>query len=438
MVAETISLGILALAHTLPVLGLIPGIILIISLGIMATYAGYVIGQFKWKYPHIHSMGDAAEVLFGGWGREIFGVGAALFIIFIMGAHIIAGAEALKVLTDNAACSLIWALVIGVTSFVFTLHRTLKMTTWLSAIAFLSVIAAVVITMVDLIQQRPGFEVVTGKMPHKYTLWGDPNATFADAVGEVTTIMFAFAGTVAFFPFISELENPKDFPKALAFLQIWSISLYVISAAVMYVFGGQLIESPALSSASPYMQKVTYGVAFGTIIIAGVINAHVAAKYFYVRLLRNNKEDLMHQRTWKARGIWIFICAVSWVAAWLLAMGVPAFDDMVLLTGALFASWFTFGLPGMFWCHMNLRFERVGLFRVLVTRRVSWSWRKNVLLGINIFYVFVGALTVSAQCFLPQDPQQKLIQLQMVAGLYASGVAINKGVNERTKPFSCH
>ncbi len=76
-------------------------------------------------------------------------------------------------------------------------------------------------------------------------------------------------------------------------------------------------------------------------------------------------------------------------------MGVPTFEDMVMLTGALFASWFTFGLPGMFWCHMNLTFERVGRLKVRMTKRVRWSRQKSVLLCINIFYVFVGAFTVS-------------------------------------------
>jgi len=55
----------------------------------MATYTGYVIGQFKQKYPHVHSMADAGEVLFGPIGREVLGVGQILFFIFIMGSHIL-------------------------------------------------------------------------------------------------------------------------------------------------------------------------------------------------------------------------------------------------------------------------------------------------------------------------------------------------------------
>jgi amino acid permease len=55
MVAETISLGVLSLPAALSVLGIIPGLILIVFLGILASYTGYVIGQFKIRYPHVHS-----------------------------------------------------------------------------------------------------------------------------------------------------------------------------------------------------------------------------------------------------------------------------------------------------------------------------------------------------------------------------------------------
>jgi amino acid permease len=53
MVAETISLGILSLPAAIAGIGLVPGLILLIGLGLLATYTGYVIGQFKWRYPHI-------------------------------------------------------------------------------------------------------------------------------------------------------------------------------------------------------------------------------------------------------------------------------------------------------------------------------------------------------------------------------------------------
>jgi amino acid permease len=59
MIAETISLGILSLPSVLASIGLVPGIILIVTLGLIATYTGYTIYQFKLVYPHCHNLAGA-------------------------------------------------------------------------------------------------------------------------------------------------------------------------------------------------------------------------------------------------------------------------------------------------------------------------------------------------------------------------------------------
>jgi hypothetical protein len=51
------------------------GIILVIGLGTFATITGYVIGQFKLRYPHVHNMADAGMILYGPIGREVLGYG---------------------------------------------------------------------------------------------------------------------------------------------------------------------------------------------------------------------------------------------------------------------------------------------------------------------------------------------------------------------------
>ena len=53
MVAENISLGILSLPGVLAKVGMVGGLISIISLGIFTTYSGYVLWQFKMKYPQV-------------------------------------------------------------------------------------------------------------------------------------------------------------------------------------------------------------------------------------------------------------------------------------------------------------------------------------------------------------------------------------------------
>ncbi|RAL13558.1 neutral amino acid permease, partial [Aspergillus homomorphus CBS 101889] len=159
--------------------------------------------------------------------------------------------------------------------------------------------------------------------------------------------------------------------------------------------------SPALSSASPMVSKVAYGIALPTIIIAGVINGHAAFKYIYLRIFRGT--DQIHKRDWVAISSWVVIAFALWVIAWIIAEAIPMFSNLLSLITALFASWFTFGFSGVFWLHMN---------------RGQWfsSRRKTVLTMLNILNSSVAACL----CGL---------------GLYVSGKAIHD--HPRSMSFSC-
>lgn len=391
MVAETISLGILSLPQAMATLGVVPGLILLLCLGAMASYTGFVIGQFKMRHPHIHSMGCAGEVLFGHWGGEILGWGQFLFYVFIMGSHILTFSIMMNAITEHGACTIVWMMVGTILSLIFTLPRTLKNLSYYSVASFVSIIGAVMITMIGVSITKPGMKLVNGHEVLEVRLWPREGLSFQGGFLAVANMVFAYAGHVAFFTFISELKNPRDFPKALAFLQCSDISMYIITAVVVYYYAGDHVASPALDSASEVVKKVAYGVAIPTIVIAGVVNGHVGVKYLYVRLLRDHKDDLLHQKNRKSYGIWVFISTASWIGAWLIAEAVPVFNDLLGLTSALFASWFTFGLSGMFWMQMNL--QRGEQWWQIVPRG-GWSWRKTTLFLINVLNITVGALLV--------------------------------------------
>lgn len=417
MVAETISLGILSLPQAMSTVGVVPGLILLLFFGAFASYSGLVIGQFKLEHPHVHSMGCAGQVLFGKWGGIVVGWGQFLFYIFVMGSHILTFAICMNTITGHGACTIVWMLVGTILSLVCTLPRTLKHLSYYSVASFISIIGAVMVTMIAVGISKPAMQAA--KLPGdsgslSFRLWPSDDVTFIQGFLAISNIVFAYAGHPAFFTFISELKNPRDFPKALAFLQISDISMYVIAAIVIYYFAGDSVASPALNSASEVLAKVAWGVAIPTIIVAGVVNGHVGVKYLYVRCLRGRDDGLMHQKTWKSRGIWIAMATLSWLAAWLIAEAVPVFNDMLGITSALFASWFTFGLSGMFWFSMNFtRGERW----YHVRPREPWSWKKIILLLVNL-------VLIAMACIL------------CVVGLYASISSI-KEHGATKKPFSC-
>jgi amino acid permease len=381
MIAETISLGILSLPSSMAGLGLVPGVILIIGLGAVSTYTGYVFWQFKMRHPHVHNIADVGEIFAGPIGREIGGFLQTIYLIFIMGSHLLTWTIAMNTITGHATCTIVWSVIGLVLLAVLTFPRTLKNVSYLSIFAFISIFAAVMTTMISVGITRPD-----------PTVYATISVSFVSAFSSVMNIIFAFGGHVAFFSFISELKDPRDFPKALYTLQIVNTTLYVIAAVVIYRFAGPNVASPVLGSGSHIMSKITYGISIPTIIIAGVIYGHVASKYIYVRLFRGTRH--LHERTWLSYGAWVGILLVLWIIAWIIAESVPVFNNLVGLIAALFASWFTYGLAGFMWIYLNWG----GL---------SKNWKKIAMTVLNVSIFALGA----ASCGL---------------GLWASGIAISK------------
>ncbi|KPI38779.1 N amino acid transport system protein [Cyphellophora attinorum] len=433
MVAETISLGILALPAALATLGLIPGLILLLFFGILATYTGYVIGQLRLRHENIHSMADAGQLISG------------------------------RILSEGV-CAVVYLFGGFVLSFALTIPRTLRHVSYYSVASFLSIIGAVLVTMIAISMERPGWvssstvglgvDLAPTNTP-QIALWPKKDLQFHQAFSAVCNIVFAYAGHVAFFAFISELKDPKDFPKALTFLQVSDISMYIVTAvvivsaltttaepwslflhiaipavlscgiALLYIYAGDSVASPAYSAPLRCHARLPCnGIALPTILIAGVINGHVAVKWLYVRLLRSSSsgQTLMHEKTFKARGIWIAIAATLWIVAWLIAEIVPVFHDLVGLTGALFGSWFTYGIQGVFWLWMNYELEWKGVSgnnpKLKRRGKWEWGWKKVVLTMVN-----VGCFVVGAVIF--------------VAGIYSSAINIHENARHAGKPFSC-
>ena len=101
-------------------------------------------------------MGDAGQILAGAWGREICGFAQTTFLIFVMASHLLTFSIMMNVLTEHSLCT-IWFMVIGtVISIICTLPRTLKNLSHLSIASFISVVAAIVVTMIGVgVRGRP-------------------------------------------------------------------------------------------------------------------------------------------------------------------------------------------------------------------------------------------------------------------------------------------
>ncbi|KKY14514.1 putative neutral amino acid permease [Diplodia seriata] len=393
MVAENISLGVLSLPQAVAVLGLFPGIFMIVLFGLISSYSAFVIGQFYLKYPGCHTFADAAFLIAGPIAREIMGVAQVLILIFIQAAHLLTFTVALNVLSNHGTCTIAFGIVGFGVCFILSLKRQLEKVSYLSVLSCISILICVTLAMIGIGITKPNAGAVVAV---------NAATDLQSGVLAFLNIILAYAGHVAFFTFCSELKNPRDFPKSVAFMHITATSFYVVVGVVIYYYAGADVKSPALGSASPIVAKVAYGLALPTIVIAGVVCGHVACKYVWVRCWRHQPHRLHHRRGWPLVS-WIAIVAVGWLVAWIIAEAIPSFSLLLGLISALFCSWFSFGFSGGLWLWMN-------------RGRYTENWKKCVLTVVNVYMLCQGA----AICGL---------------GLWASGSALAEG--QGGAAFSC-
>lgn len=68
-----IGLGVLSIPATFDALGLIPGVICLVAVGLITTWSAWIVGVFKLRHRHVYAIDDAGGMMFGRFGQEFFG-----------------------------------------------------------------------------------------------------------------------------------------------------------------------------------------------------------------------------------------------------------------------------------------------------------------------------------------------------------------------------
>lgn len=201
-------------------------------------------------------MADAGDILLGRVGRSTLDVAQLIFFVLVMGSHILTFSIMMNVLTEHSSCTIIFSVVGLLISFMLTLPRRLERLSHISSVSFVSIVGAVLTSMigVTLVKQGPMYVAAVAPPPKVH-----------DACLAIANVIFAYAGHVAFFTLFSELKELKDFPKALALLQMSEMVLYTVAAIVIYVYIGPSVNSPALNSAGALFRKISYAIATPTV-----------------------------------------------------------------------------------------------------------------------------------------------------------------------------
>lgn len=138
-----IGLGVLSLPLALQTLGIIPGIIAIVGLGILCGYTAYVLLQFYKQYPEIVNIADVGKKIGGRWLGIFIGVSFWVNLCMCAASCLITLSIALNSMSEHALCTVGFIAIITLVSFLLCIPRGMGFIAKIGIPATVSIIAAI-------------------------------------------------------------------------------------------------------------------------------------------------------------------------------------------------------------------------------------------------------------------------------------------------------
>ncbi|GAW00645.1 neutral amino acid permease [Lentinula edodes] len=232
-----------------------------------------------------------------------------------------------------------------------------------------------------------------------------PGTSYVAGMSAFLNITYTFVGQVMIPTFIAEMENPKDFPKALWAVTIAEAVIYTICGAVVYHFvGNQYVTAPAFGSLTQTYKIIAFSFAVPTIIFLGALYSNVAARFVFFRLFRESRHR--HSNTIVGWAVWVALVAATWVLAWIIGEVIPFFSDMLSLMSSLFDGWFGF----IFWAMAYL---------TLYPGKSKWDGPlRSAETLVNYFFILLGAYITVAGTYTSVESIIQSYQARAVAGVF--------------------
>ncbi|KAJ5241275.1 uncharacterized protein N7469_002866 [Penicillium citrinum] len=366
--------GVLSIPSLMYQLGAFPGAVNVIGWTLLNTYCAIVQGNFRNRYPGCHSIADMAQVVGGPLLKEVVGVLFTISYVIVAASGIIGVSTAFNALSLHSLCTVWFSFIATVIIAGCASVRKFSHIGWLTWVGFASVYIAVFIIVIGVtVRDRPAAAPQTGDFELGYRVIGNPD--FTTGITAAATIFVSSAATSAFLPVISEMRKPKDYPKAVYMSMSLVTASYLTFSLVIYAWCGKWIASPSLGSAGETVKRVAYGIALPGLIISGCLYVHVAAKYLFVRILRNSRHlqanTMVHWGTWLS-------CTIGMAAiSFILACAIPIFNYVLALVGSLCFAPLAISLPGWLWVYSHGEYLKGTL------------WRQTIY-GLHILLILLG------------------------------------------------
>lgn len=235
--------------------------------------------------------------------------------------------------------------------------------------------AAVVIALVSVAINRVPY-------PDAYLIPPESVTSFSKGFQTVNSILFVFMAHIAYPSLISEMRQSEDFPRALRIQALFTIAFSLFVALAFYAIIGSSVGSPVLSSAHHTLRLVAYVIAWPTIGVAAILSCVVAGTHIYRSIWEKTKPRIGSNGApvsrWRKNLSWVGIISALWTAATLMALGIPAFEHIIPLVGALFGPAYILIMPSVFFVQHAARGFDCKIWQV--PRRMPFFFALNVVI----------------------------------------------------------
>ncbi|KAL2826631.1 transmembrane amino acid transporter protein-domain-containing protein [Aspergillus cavernicola] len=386
MMKTQIGLGVLSIPSVFHTLGLVPGVTLLCVVSGIAMWTSYIVGVFKLKHPQVYGIDDA-------------------YWIFVAGSGILGISISLNAVSGHGTCTAAFVAISAVISFAFASIRTLGKITWVAWLGLVCIIVAVFTVVVSVgIQDRPASAPQDEPWKADYKIISSPS--FAEAIAAVSSLIFACSATPAYFSIVAEMRDPRLFTRSLLVSQIAANALYLVVGIVTYYYCGSYVASPALGSAGPLIKRISYGIALPGLVASTTIFLHLPSKYIFVRILRRSEH--LTSNTFIHWCTWLSCTFGATLVSYIIASGIPVFNNLVSLIGALLGAFLAYQPTGCMWLYDNWKFR--------TDRTLTWT----LMACWSVFIIVIGTFMT-------------------VAGTYGAIVGIIESLQASggSKPWTC-
>jgi glucan phosphoethanolaminetransferase (alkaline phosphatase superfamily) len=174
--------------------------------------------------------------------------------------------------STHALCTYVFVIIAAIITFLLASIRTLSKIGWIAWVGIVCIMTAIFsVTIAVGVESK-----IPAAKARNSTFKLTNNPSFSEAMAALSSHVFAYAGTPAYFSIIAEMRDPTLYTSALIWSQSIITAVYVVIGVVIYYYVGSNVASPALGSAGPIMKRVGFGFALPGLFVSAMIVTHVS------------------------------------------------------------------------------------------------------------------------------------------------------------------